>query len=472
MRPRSLAAVGLAAMCGAVIPAAAAFASFGASRSNSHNSISGATISAVTGVQATVLSSTSIKVSWVAPTQTVDNVSYEVLDTTNSSTVCTSPATTDCTDTSVFPGQSYSFTVRAFVASTSWRSDATTSASTPDAYALSPSTTQTAGSSFNLTVTAKKATSATNSTLVADTSYTASSVTFSGPAASPAGNKPSYGGTTGTSDTSVTLTGTTFTNGSLTTPVTLFNAGSNTITATTGSGGSAVTGSDTLTVSPVAAKTLSVTGLANATAGTAQSATVSAIDQYGNTATGYRGTIGFTSTDSQATAGSGLPSNYTFVAGDNGTHTFGNGVTLKTAGSQTVTATDTATATIKGAQTVTVTAAGPNSLLFVQCSKNGGAAGSCSNVTVGNGGNVAGQVEALDVYGNAATITSSFQVTITSSNSLWTVSNSPVTISSAANPSTGTAWKVTYNGTGASSTTITATDASDSSITGTMTASK
>ena len=38
--------------------------------------------------------------------------------------------------------------------------------------------------------------------------------------------------------------------------------------------------------------------------------------------------------------GSGLPSNYTFTAGNNGVATFTNGVTLKTAGSQTITATD------------------------------------------------------------------------------------------------------------------------------------
>src|SRR5262249_16687021 len=59
-----------------------------------------------------------------------------------------------------------------------------------------------------------------------------------------------------------------------------------------------------------------------------------------NTATGYRGTVDLTSTDTQA----GLPADYTFTATDNGAHTFA--VTLKTAGSQSVTATDTVTGSL------------------------------------------------------------------------------------------------------------------------------
>ena len=54
-------------------------------------------------------------------------------------------------------------------------------------------------------------------------------------------------------------------------------------------------------------------------------------------ATGYTGTVHFTSSDAQA----GLPANYTFTGGDAGTHVFS--VTLKTAGTQSITATDTVT---------------------------------------------------------------------------------------------------------------------------------
>ena len=70
----------------------------------------------------------------------------------------------------------------------------------------------------------------------------------------------------------------------------------------------------------------------SATAGSATNVTVTAKDTYGNTATGYLGTVHFTSTDGSAS----LPGNYAFVSGDTGVNTFP--VTLKTAGSQTVTA--------------------------------------------------------------------------------------------------------------------------------------
>src|SRR2546421_243001 len=62
--------------------------------------------------------------------------------------------------------------------------------------------------------------------------------------------------------------------------------------------------------------------------------------------------VHFTSTDSQA----GLPADYTFVSGDNGVHSFS--VTLKTAGAQSITATDKTTATITGTESgITVAAA-------------------------------------------------------------------------------------------------------------------
>jgi len=77
-----------------------------------------------------------------------------------------------------------------------------------------------------------------------------------------------------------------------------------------------------------------VSAPASATAGTAFSFTVTAQDQFNNTATGYAGTIHFASSDAQAV----LPTNSTL---SNGTGTFN--ATLKTAGSQTISATDTVT---------------------------------------------------------------------------------------------------------------------------------
>src|SRR5262249_21905522 len=72
--------------------------------------------------------------------------------------------------------------------------------------------------------------------------------------------------------------------------------------------------------------------------GVSGSLTVPAREPLGNVDAWYGGPVHFTSSDGQAV----LPADYTFTATDAGTHTFSGGVTLKTAGSQTVTATDTA----------------------------------------------------------------------------------------------------------------------------------
>src|SRR5207244_5040383 len=89
----------------------------------------------------------------------------------------------------------------------------------------------------------------------------------------------------------------------------------------------------------------------SSTAGSAFDVTVTALDAYGNTDTSYTGIVHFTSSDSQAV----LPSNYTFVGGDGGVHTFTTGVTLKPAARQTVTGADTVTSSINGTtSTITV----------------------------------------------------------------------------------------------------------------------
>jgi len=72
------------------------------------------------------------------------------------------------------------------------------------------------------------------------------------------------------------------------------------------------------------------------TAGAGASTTVTAKDTFGNTVGSYAGTVAFSSSDAQAA----LPSNFTFATADAGQHTFP--VTLKTAGVQTVTASDAA----------------------------------------------------------------------------------------------------------------------------------
>jgi hypothetical protein len=124
---------------------------------------------------------------------------------------------------------------------------------------------------------------------------------------------------------------------------TLKTAGTQSITATdTTTAG--ITGTDSgITVQPAAASKLAVTGFPSpSTAGASHPFTVTAEDPYGNVATGYTGTVHFTSSDARA----GLPANYTFTSADAGTHSFN--ATLKTAGTQSITATDTTTAGISG----------------------------------------------------------------------------------------------------------------------------
>jgi hypothetical protein len=132
-------------------------------------------------------------------------------------------------------------------------------------------------------------------------------------------------------------------NGVHTFTVTLKTAGTDSITATDTATGT-ITGSAFVGVSPAAASTLAIsTSGSPITAGTADNFTVIARDAFGNIATGYTGTLHFTSNDPQA----GRPADYSFTigpGGDNGVHTFT--VTLKTAGTRSFTATDTATSSL------------------------------------------------------------------------------------------------------------------------------
>ncbi len=117
----------------------------------------------------------------------------------------------------------------------------------------------------------------------------------------------------------------------------------------------------TVTVVASEAVAIEVAGLIDPTvAGTVSSITVTARDVNGNIATGYVGTVGFTSSDPQAT----LPEAYAFTAADAGTHAFPASVTLRTAGSHTVTATDAAVPATTGSQSVTVTPAAAAELVL------------------------------------------------------------------------------------------------------------
>ena len=127
--------------------------------------------------------------------------------------------------------------------------------------------------------------------------------------------------------------------------------------------GADVTSTQNLVFAAGAANHAHVTAITDpVVAGVASDVTVTIHDVNSNVATSYTGTVHFTSTDAQAV----LPSDYAFVSGDNGVHTFTGGVTMKTSGEQTVTATDTVTGTINGTQAdVTVTHAVANKVLFL-----------------------------------------------------------------------------------------------------------
>jgi hypothetical protein len=117
--------------------------------------------------------------------------------------------------------------------------------------------------------------------------------------------------------------------------LTLDTSGTQTVTVTDASN-SALTGSVSGSVNAAAASSLAIAFPAATTAGVAQSFTVTALDAFGNVATGYAGKVTFASSDAKA----GLPAAYTFTGKDGGVHTFS--ATLKTAGSQSITAQDAA----------------------------------------------------------------------------------------------------------------------------------
>src|SRR5262249_45057416 len=81
-------------------------------------------------------------------------------------------------------------------------------------------------------------------------------------------------------------------------------------------------------------------------AGTPVSFTVTALDSFGNLATSYAGIVRFTSSDPQTSTLGGLPADYQFNATDVGQHVFT--AILFTAGTRTVTVTDTISGFNKG----------------------------------------------------------------------------------------------------------------------------
>jgi fibronectin type 3 domain-containing protein len=110
-----------------------------------------------------------------------------------------------------------------------------------------------------------------------------------------------------------------------------------------------------ITVVPAAMSQFLLTGYPTTVkAGSANTMTVTAADPFGNITPGYQGTVHFTSSDHFAP----LPPNYTFTSSDAGIHKFM--VILVTAGTQSVSVTDTANSSITGTlSSITVVVAQP-----------------------------------------------------------------------------------------------------------------
>ena len=185
-----------------------------------------------------------------------------------------------------------------------------TSTASHDKLVLAAPTAETAGTPFRLTVTAQNSSGKTDTRYTGTIHFTSSDVQAGLPA---------------------NFTFAAADDGTYTFTVLLETAGSQSVTATATTT-SAITGTlSGISISPASASHFVLSGLpSTATVGVAQSVTVTAEDTYGNVATGYAGTVHFTSSDTKAS----LPANYTFTTANAGVHAF----TLRfgTAGTQSV----------------------------------------------------------------------------------------------------------------------------------------
>ncbi|QSQ23789.1 lamin tail domain-containing protein [Pyxidicoccus parkwayensis] len=147
--------------------------------------------------------------------------------------------------------------------------------------------------------------------------------------------------------------------------------------------------SNAFTVSPGSANRIALTGLvAPVTAGVANSLDVTLYDSFDNVATGYAGTVHFSSTDAQAQ----LPANYIFVPGTDAGHHVFNGVVLVSAGPRRVTVADVGNAQLTASLDVEVGSDAADHLLLT---------GLAADVTAGASHSLV--LSARDRFGNIVT---------------------------------------------------------------------
>ncbi len=174
----------------------------------------------------------------------------------------------------------------------------------------------------------------------------------------------------------------TLTNGVGTFAATLRTAGGQTVSAADTATPSLTGTSGSIAVQPLTATHVVVNGPSTATAGVSFSFTVTALDVYGNTATGYTGAVVFSSTDGQAV----LP---VASALTNGVGTLTGA--FKTKGNQTITATDANASAITGSSSATNVSPASATQITLNA-PTGATVGQALNVTA----------TALDPFGNIA----------------------------------------------------------------------
>jgi hypothetical protein len=168
-----------------------------------------------------------------------------------------------------------------------------------------------------------------------------------------------YGGTihftsTDTSTGVVMPADSKLTNGQGSFSATLATAGAQTVTATDTTNGT-ITGKVTIQITPLAASSLALVTPSSAVVNTPFSMVVTLRDRFGNIATGYTGSVTFSTSDLLAMQLGKMPADYAFTSQDAGTHTFSG--TLMTPPSQTITASDTVNGTLSATNTIAVGAA-------------------------------------------------------------------------------------------------------------------
>jgi hypothetical protein len=222
------------------------------------------------------------------------------------------------------------------------------SAAGAEAFVVSTPSTQSAGTAFDETVTAVDAYGNT----AGGWTPGARCVTISGPSASPDAGAPIYpaAGACPAGASSLTFDA----SGHATASITLFDAGTTALTATAG----AITGtSGTFTVNPLAGSSFVLSTPSAPSAGTAFDETVTAVDVYGNTSTGYVGPQVLTFTgplDGPDGTAPTYPASVSFTAG-----VATASITLPDAGTTTLTATEGAMTGSSGSFTVASPGAGP-----------------------------------------------------------------------------------------------------------------